>query len=1208
MKSIFFAVAVASLIGAAIASCPNACSGHGSCGNHDRCKCYANFVGGDCSEMSCPYGRSEQECSGRGICDRGAGSCECADGYTGASCQRVSCPNDCSGQGSCDTSTGLCHCAGGFSGNDCGTRMCPKGDDPLTHEVENSGDGTQQQAAEVQSVTFNAGRGLGGTATLTYNDLYGQSWTTRPFSIGGDNTYRLEIAVVPTTACANGDCTLTFTYGTATPADFEFHTEGGALFTAAGTSASDELRDALLKVLGPYATGTTIGKDRGNTIYVKKHYSSTSAKLGGSIHASARVIYDITIPVEMAGHDDNGGLTALTVTKKSGSALTDNNFAVGLHQMGDHSTDIKNALTSLPNAVIPSVTVAKELVTDTGTNSAGTDGNAYKQTYSITFDNTANAGDQNMLSCDASPCNDDGCLNRGPGVSEVRYMQHDHEHYGEGINFVSQGYFIMDIGEDAAEAALSAGSIKIMWDTGAGISSAIFAVVGTASEVQTALRTITGWEAVTVELWGTRATGTNAATQILSAHQFKVTFPAGYDDLGKSPTFHTMSNTEGAYADAGNVLARLYDQRFSNSIWLGKTTGYFEVLMLQDGSTATTKHTALNTAADLNARTLDTKPQSGNSYYFSTQVFGTGGTTGAAMTIGTNVGGSSAGSKLHFKADDDATSILAGAFPLVNTNGGNGGAHTRYAYLESSKTSRQTSDYFAVGSTIEVLPTTWNTGAPETDVDIKVTSNNAYRKFRVTGHVTNQFNTEFAKLDSFPADDGIGPTTALASRPDYNLKITSNNGTVHSYSDVAVQITLNEIQILSLANGLDSEMTGASNIYKLRYKGEETQDLDHESTPLQVAEEINGFSALSGPVTVAGEGTKVTATGAYPKYKITFAAEDGDVAQLEPVKLGSHNVYVTTRENGWSIEGPVGTGLDSMQAGGIINVTAREECKFEVGGTDNGLYYLCYDGVCGATPHTGDDSANVEDALATIKDDNGVALFPTTATSCTYDTKVHTVKLPMGYSCDGLEMRIKTANAVGSITKTVDKHNNGKQFKITRSFLQSEATPGAIGTDGEVAPTFNTLTFGNGKGHSAVALVDSLLISDKTSCDARVDADDAAYPMSRVVSTISHSGAVAAGTTVAVKADAPATACTYSLQRYVITLDSMPTRSLASNTGGKTLLYTSPVGSCSVAETTKGTYESYECSNRGACDGKSGICGCYEGYSGQSCETQTVLV
>jgi hypothetical protein len=74
----------------------------------------------------------------------------------------------------------------------------------------------------------------------------------------------------------------------------------------------------------------------------------------------------------------------------------------------------------------------------------------------------------------------------------------------------------------------------------------------------------------------------------------------------------------------------------------------------------------------------------------------------------------------------------------------------------------------------------------------------------------------------------------------------------------------------------------------------------------------------------------------------------------------------------------------------------------------------------------------------------------------------------------------------------------------------------------------------------------------------------------------------------------------------VTELDSMPTASTVSIP--KNFLYTSPVGHCSVAETTKGTYESFECSNRGACDGKSGLCRCYEGYSGQSCQTQTVLV
>merc|ERR1711968_218520 len=297
-------------------------------------------------------------------------------------------------------------------------------------------------------------------------------------------------------------------------------------------------------------------------------------------------------------------------------------FSVALYQMGDNSDAIANALTSLPNSVIPGVTVTKVSVTDSGTNSAGSSGNSYAQSYAITFNSEANAGDQNMLSCNAAPCDEDGCINRGPGVSEVRYMRHDPENPGEGINFVSQGYFIMDIGKDATAAALTTGSIKIMWDTGSGISSAIFAVVATASEVQTALRTITGWEGVTVELWGSRKGGTSAAAHILSAHQFKVTFAAGYDDMGKSPTFYTMTTSDGAYADANSAIARLYDQRFSNSIWLGKTTGYFEVLVDDTEATADAKFTAVGATS---STTLDILPQNGDTYHFTSKHFGAGG-------------------------------------------------------------------------------------------------------------------------------------------------------------------------------------------------------------------------------------------------------------------------------------------------------------------------------------------------------------------------------------------------------------------------------------------------------------------------------------------------------------------------------------------------------------------------------------------------------
>jgi hypothetical protein len=43
-------------------------------------------------------------------------------------------------------------------------------------------------------------------------------------------------------------------------------------------------------------------------------------------------------------------------------------------------------------------------------------------------------------------------------------------------------------------------------------------------------------------------------------------------------------------------------------------------------------------------------------------------------------------------------------------------------------------------------------------------------------------------------------------------------------------------------------------------------------------------------------------------------------------------------------------------------------------------------------------------------------------------------------------------------------------------------------------------------------------------------------------------------------------------------------------------------------EITRGTTEATECSGRGRCDGESGICECYKGYTGQACQTQTVLL
>merc|ERR1712100_947412 len=588
----------------------------------------------------------------------------------------------------------------------------------------------------------------------------------------------------------------------------------------------------------------------------------------------------------------------------------------------------------------------------------------------------------------------------------------------------------------------------------------------------------------------------------------------------------------------------------------------------------------------------DIQPQSGDVYHFSRAHFGAGAnsSTDEATVAGDGVAsGTFPWAATHGIAGDAASNIITGTILVQSTLEG----ALRHAYLYSSATSRQTSDYFAVGSTVEVLPSTWD----DDDLDDTITgtnynSNNLYRKFKVTGHVTNRFNTEFAKLDSFPTAEAKSQpvaSTEMTSLPDYNLKITSNNGTVRSYDSTATVVTVNKVQVLIMGTGAASQTA----TFKLSYKGELSQDMDASSSEKQIAEEINGFSALSGPVQVDAEGDA--------KWKVIFDAADGDVAQLE-AHASAGTAFVVTRANGWSIEGPIGANLDTMQAGGTINITAKEVCTFTVGDKTGSVLYFCYDGVCGTTTTTA--GASPDAAINSIVDDNGNEILAGDSTTFSDTAPDHfKVIMPMGKSCDGLEMRAKTLGSITSIVKSVEKHNNGKVFKITRSFVQVEAADAKTGG----THTTTQATLAAGVGNSALAGVSTLIVSEPNSgaaCPVKT-ATDYSFPVLRTVATATHTGNAPVLGISALASDT-VTNCAYALRRYVITLDSMPTAS--ATTVAKTLLYKSPVGSCNVAETTKGTFESYECSNRGACDGKSGLCACYEGYSGESCQTQTVLV
>jgi len=196
-------------VGVANAACSNQCSGHGQCGANDKCSCYANFQGPDCSERVCPFSTAfstaagnhdDAECSNRGSCDRGSGMCECYDGYGGKACQYMLCPEDCSGHGTCETLNRLdsnydltnwdakkimhCKCDPGYQGNDCSERMCPPGDDPLT--TMRADVPTSPQTYEVQEVILDGSGSAypGGEFVLGYTDWRGETWKTWAIDAG----------------------------------------------------------------------------------------------------------------------------------------------------------------------------------------------------------------------------------------------------------------------------------------------------------------------------------------------------------------------------------------------------------------------------------------------------------------------------------------------------------------------------------------------------------------------------------------------------------------------------------------------------------------------------------------------------------------------------------------------------------------------------------------------------------------------------------------------------------------------------------------------------------------------------------------------------------------------------------------------------------------------------------------------------------------
>jgi hypothetical protein len=1103
--------------------------------------------------------------------------------------------------------------------------------------VENQGDGTVMQQSEVQEVTFSAGMGVGGAATLTYTDLYGQSWTTRPINLGGGSHYVLDYALG--SGHALGNAYLVLQYGS----DATSNQVATGVNTLGGLTAP-VIRSKLLTLPNIYNLAAPTTAKRANlakNIRVVQRKDQTSHKFQNGIQASTKKTFDIYItPDVVSGVNENGGLlefkaylaTGASSKTENATEISEGNAYVNVASGFDASADIKDALEGLPNSVIPAVTVSKVDATSANTDDLGTNGNAYHKTYAITFSSASNSGDQNMLSCDATSCDHDGCANRKVGVASVHYLHADfttaHATTGEDstaktpktarINFEGQGYFIMDIHRDRQDDAtaldFSAGNAYVEWNTGSGVERAEFAIIATAATVQTALRGITGWSGVTVTSSCQAATLGCDAAKLTKAHSYTVKFPSGYDDGGQTPNVGLVDGFGGNGADDG--VAIIYDQRFSNSLWLGDITGYQLVACTVSGDVGPdfcnvgTKDEDTTLQLESGDNMIISIVQMGHkdaSNGFSGSAVGTGGTNGKYNSF------------TNLAITDSDIGLPIGFL------GSWAAAKEAYVKIDHSadlptQTSQNTEHYFAVGSEIEVLDTTWDNSALATDTTAVP---NQYRSFKVLSHVKNTHGHTFAKLDSTPTTD---------TSTNYALKVTTHNSTVTRRKNIDVNGAQNEIQqILALqASGakplIDDADTFRIYINANKANVEFTEVLSGVSTPVEIAEAINAFAALSGPVTVTKD------SGVTARWEVTFAAIDGDVPQLSIVEhndattgtnaaqsdsTAAANTYaVSTLVDGWSFFAGSLARLENVQPGSVINVTSSEVVTFSISDWTVGNLVFAYDGTVAGAPHTfanRADAAKVVEAISSIKDAKGAAKITVTCGTALVTSIV--VTMPEG--ADGSKLELVPTSATDTagflpalVTKSVAKNNNGRSFKVVRVEQQEFplGDPKAGGDESKTSLTYETAS------KAALTVGDEVTISRTaaaTPCQYLETADDKSIVdrQSKLISAVDYAAAPTVVYTFPTFHGKANVGCTFSAYRTVLVVDSMPDTMSAASTGGNIEMdIYGPKGSCSVSETVKGTYESDVCSSRGSCDGAAGLCTCHEGYSGEACETQTVLV
>lgn len=151
------------------------CGGRGTCDRATgECKCFDSYSGEGCRRTSCP-----NDCSGHGTCTTDYNAL-----YGQVNIGADQPGKDTHGAFWATKKMTKCICDRGYEGYDCSLRMCPRGDDPET-------ECSDQLAHDIQVVTCTAPTGKKNAAyyfTLSFKDNVNGAYRTRPIPFVHTNT------------------------------------------------------------------------------------------------------------------------------------------------------------------------------------------------------------------------------------------------------------------------------------------------------------------------------------------------------------------------------------------------------------------------------------------------------------------------------------------------------------------------------------------------------------------------------------------------------------------------------------------------------------------------------------------------------------------------------------------------------------------------------------------------------------------------------------------------------------------------------------------------------------------------------------------------------------------------------------------------------------------------------------------------------------